>query len=351
MLRWFWMGLLAMSDVVHAQSPVAMYDALFADWTTHIKPDMNDPGQMAWSDSYVLMSYIAMYEGTGDTVHLDRFVKHYDEVLSVRDSKTGRRDEFRGRVMPSWGSANYSDGKRTAWLVHSGMLTYPAASFVRLVGEDSKLREKYKGKADEYLAGIEQIVTAYNEEWKDGPARGEGYYDSKPIGPLPLNQQNALGRTFVQLWAITKKSSYRDKATKLAHYFKNRVRLMGNGAYAWEYYGGKEGRGEDVSHAAINADFAVLCYRNHIVFTRDDMVRFAATFTKNICKPDRSFSATVSGSGTLSTDRGQLGRWLNLSEFDRGIYDVVLKDLRENPQYRTLNGLANLVKWEKRASR
>lgn len=355
MTRWLWLGLFAVLSVAPDDSPKAMYDALYGsrDWMSHIKPDMAGPGNMAWGDSYTLMSYVAMYEGTGDTVHLDRFVKHFDLVLSVRDAKTGKRDEFRGKVMPSWGTGHYSQGKWTAWLVHTGMLTYPAASFVRHVFEDAKLQAKYKAKADEYLAVLEEIVAAYDDEWKDGPAEGEGYYESKPIvgKPLPLNQQNALGRTLVQLAAVTKKPQYRDKATKLARYFKNRLRVMDNGAYAWEYWGAKEGRGEDISHAAINADFAALCYRNNIVFTRDDMTKLAATFTKNIIKPDGTFAATVAGSGTVGELRGQLGRWLNLCEFDRRIYDAVLKDSRENPSHRTLKGLGNLVKWGKRVAR
>jgi hypothetical protein len=352
MLRWLW--LFAVLSVAPDDSPQTMYEATYAsqDWLAHIKPEMKGPGNMAWGDSYTLMSYVAMYEGTGDTVHLDRLVKHFDLALSVRDAKTGKRDEYRNKVMPSWGTGGYSQGKWTAWLVHTGMLTYPAASFVRHVSENAKLQPKYKAKADEYLAVLEEIVAAYDDEWKDGPAEGEGYYESKPIvgKPLPLNQQNALGRTLVQLAAVTKKPQYRDKATKLARYFKNRLRLMDNGAYAWEYWGAKEGKGEDISHAAINADFAALCYRNNIVFTRDDMTKLAATFTKNIIKPDGTFAATVAGSGTVGELRGQLGRWLNLCEFDRRIYDAVLKDLRENPSHRTLKGLGNLVKWEKKVA-
>jgi len=332
-----------------AETPRAMYDALYerADVTKHIRPDMPSPGEMAWGDSYVLNSYIAMYHGTRDRVHLERFAAHFDRILTARDSRTGRRDELRDRMMPSWGTGNYTQGKWTAWLVHAGMLTYPAASFVRIVRADRRLPRALRAKADGYLPILEEIVAAYDDEWRGGPG-GEGYYHSPPVGALPLNQQNALGRTMVELAAVTRKAGYRDRATSLARYFKSRLRVMPNGAYAWEYSGGRGRNGEDISHAAINADFAALCYRNRIVFTREDMERFAKTFTENIMRPDGGFAQTVAGQGEAGkTYTPQLGRWLNLSPYDRRIYDAVLGDLHAHPEHRTLVALANLVRWDK----
>ena len=66
--------------------------------------------------------------------------------------------------------------------------------------------------------------------------KNEGwYYGDYPEKDLPLNQQNALGRTLATLWLATGKEQYRARAEKLANFFKNCLRRVDN-RYVWSYW-------------------------------------------------------------------------------------------------------------------
>lgn len=73
--------------------------------------DGADDGNYAWSESYVMMGLVTMYQATGDTAYLDRFIEHADVVLSKRDSVLGRLD-YQGRALPGWSAGeHYSIGE------------------------------------------------------------------------------------------------------------------------------------------------------------------------------------------------------------------------------------------------
>jgi hypothetical protein len=285
-------------------------------------------GELAWGESYQMMAYVAMYEATRDVKYLDRLVLHFDAVLSVRDDRDGAHDAIRGRTLPAWGSTRYTNGTRYCWIVHAGMITYPAGTFIRIVREDADLAAPYGAKADEYLSALEQTVAAFDADWRTGPGDGEGYYLGESLGKyLPLNQQNALGRTLIELHAATDAPAYLDKATRLASFFKRRLTTRDDGAYDWAYWPSLDAQGpssgEDISHAAINADFACLAHENGIVFTAEDMERFADTFTKSISKGDGEFADTVAGTGASGRYALSVGRWLALAGYRPAIHGLV----------------------------
>jgi hypothetical protein len=98
----------------------------------------------------------------------------------------------------------------------------------------------------------------------------------------------------------TGSKTYRDHAERLARYFKRRLRPVTDGAYDWAYWPrpDKDGKGsEDISHAGININFAVRCERERMVFTRDDLSRFAETWLRRVKRPDGTWAGTVGGGG------------------------------------------------------
>ncbi|GAB2644126.1 hypothetical protein [Kribbella swartbergensis] len=58
-------------------------------------------GMLAWSQSYVLLGLVRMYETYRDTYYLDRLIDNVDQVLAVRDSARGVTD-YRGLSLPAW---------------------------------------------------------------------------------------------------------------------------------------------------------------------------------------------------------------------------------------------------------
>ncbi|NLC57839.1 MAG: hypothetical protein GX774_13465 [Armatimonadetes bacterium] len=339
------------------QTPRAVFEALdtFGPGEELATGELADtPGDYAWSESYLLMAYVTMYEATGQTRYLDQLVSRFRVLLSLRDDRRQQRDELRGKVMAAWGTTRYSDGKRTCWNAHAGMLTAPAAQFVRLVRERRALQQRYGAVAREFTTALEETVAAYDPEWRDGPNPDEGYYTEPSLGGkhLPLNQQNALGRTLIALGKATGKAAYRERATKLAAFLKRRLRLRPDGAYEWSYWPNLEPPftqgNEDISHAAINVDFAVQCYENGILFTQEEIRRLAATLLKVVIQGEGQYANDVGGGGN-GEYAAQLGRWGRLA----AVEPEVAKAIRayfwsQDPPLAgttTLLGLAYLAKY------
>ena len=282
----------------------------FAAAEAKIGPDgysrSTDAANLAWGESYVLMAYLAMWEGTGEAKYLDRFLEHTDRVLANRDDRRKVTDQVRKKVMPSWSTGRYSGGKRYAWVVHAGMITYPMARWVYLAKRDGALRKTHADRIARYEKDLAETVAAFDGSWRDGPGDGEGHYYGQYLRKrLPLNQQNAMGRTLVAMYLATGQAKCRRRAEKLARFFNNRIRKTPQ-KYAWSYWGGGSGV-EDFSHAAINADFAFACCRAGIGFDAEDMKAFA-----------RTFAGRISPKGSLAKMRHapQAGRWLHLAFFD-----------------------------------
>ncbi len=312
------------------------------------KTSNNYSGTLAWGESYIMMSYAVMFRGTGDPVYLLRLADHALSVLDQRDNKKGLKD-FAGRSRPCWQSAKYSNNKKGyCWVVHSGMISYPMADLALLVQQNPKLGSlKVKGSttlaaaAATVLAEVQKVVATHDFQYKSGPKSGEGHYRGDAaagatIGTslagkaLPLNQMNALGRTLVVLWKRTGKAAYLAKAKGLATYLRNRMTKNGS-AYAWTYWGKpwKQGSGEDISHAAINADFAKLCQSHGLVFSSSDALRLARTVYLKIHRNTDTCYDRVDGAGATGKYTVQVARWLNLAPHEPRVWPVAANVLRK----------------------
>ncbi len=288
---------------------------------------------LAWSESYRLMAYVAMFEGTGDVRYLDAVVDRIDQVLKIRDDKRALKDEVRARVLPAWSSTRYTQGTPYAWIVHAGMITYPIARCAYVVRRDARLRDRFGARADEYVEAVEETVQAFEHAWREDEAKREGWYHGDTLKRgLPLNMQNAMGRTLVALWLTTGKEPYKEQAEKLGTFFKNRLRKDGT-RYVWSYWPDDDGV-EDVSHGSINVDFAFTCFRAGIVFTKEDMLRFAETL-EACSRGSEGFSRNVDGRGDLRYS-AQVGNWGHLGFVAPEVRDLLHRYYREHGSSSTL---------------
>ncbi|MEU4194388.1 hypothetical protein AB0E69_21000 [Kribbella sp. NPDC026611] len=415
-------------------------------------------GMLAWSQSYVLLGLVRMYERYGDTYYLDRLVDNVDQVLGVRDSVRGVTD-YRGLSLPAWradhpyttGYATLADSngrplldlrealsyaedtvvtvsagsrpdtfsvqlvntsvnrqttlsdlsldpadadyavnriyaaapgplqltaadrretpsagdlpalgeyqmhtKPVIFAVHTGMITYPIASFVRLVVSSPRLNRRYRRKAIEYLDACRQAVAVHDWEYRE-----DGGYLIWPKGqPLPydgceqpINQTVALGQTLVELALATRDRDYRRKVAAMAKMLTGQLTVDAGDAYQWHYWpsGGRIYEGftktgspetdvsiftpsagparqfEDISHGAIDVEFAVRAYRARLAFTAQDMARIARAFTQNIATTDPAglpaVHTTVAGGpiGAASVAH-QAPRWMQATAWDPQIH-------------------------------
>jgi len=303
---------------------------------------------LAWGESYIMMSYLSMYSATQDNFYLKRLIRHIDNVLQQRDDNAGRID-YRGISGATWVSTTYTNGNPYAWLVHDGMLTFPMAAFAQTVINNPSLHNLVSDTggnfytttyfitiANDLLIQVDSTIDAHQDQWVNNAfGNNTGAYRFRwdataqtflgfPGANMPLNQQNALGRTLVAMYNATGNADYLDKATRLANTFKNDlVYQTSPQAYVWSYWGYQGSTNEDISHAAINSDFALQCYDAGIVFNTSDMQRFASTFINNIYVEPLVVNDWVNGAGNNNLYWAQTGRWVAFSRFNRDIYHVV----------------------------
>jgi hypothetical protein len=284
-----------------------------------------DGGVLAWSESYILEAFLAMYEATHEMQYLDRVMDHADLIFAHRGDRIGMVDEIRGRMIPAWIATPRHGRGYGAWLVHQGLITSHIARWIYLVNRDPGLRVQYGQKADQYLADIIETMDAFEPEVHDGPGAGEQYYTfpdyyqdpeiGQPDDPLPFNQQNAVGRTYQALWLITGQTRFRDRAEGLARFFRNRLVPVDDRWY-WEY-SSISTWGEDLGHAEINVDFAFQCYRAGLIFTEPDMQRFARTLWFLSLGPEQGFRDNVNGHESPTEDKSSYtGHWMRLGFVD-----------------------------------
>lgn len=335
------------------------------------KTHNNENATLAWGESYIMMSYIAMYRATGDPLYLDRLADHADHVHASRDDIAGVT-EFNGKSSACWRCTKYQPNNEPyCYVVHSGMLTYPMADFSAVVYETPGLWElptydgaTYKEKADLFVARVQEVVAYHEFQWHIGPGAGQGHYVFDPAASfltyagaeMPLNQQNAMGRTLVALYLATGEPGYLQKATGLANRFAAALTLQGNGAYAWNYWGdGYSSPGEDISHAAINVDFARVCGENDIVFSQTDLQRFGNTFFNNVYKDSNTLADNVGGTGSVNggSYKPQCGRWVPFAPYHPSVYTVV-RNIYDGYDTATgsgsvVLGFANLALYEPKA--
>lgn len=306
-----------------------------------------DVDKYPWGESYVMLALSEFYLASGDRWFLDELAARIEAVLADRDDVGGLVDELRGRVMPGWGSGLYTDGRRHVWAVHTGMLTYPMARFVRLVRQDPNLYSVHGPRADRILAKVIESVSAHDSEWS-----GEWYVETAgPFKgrPLPHNQAHALGRSIVELWLITRDPKWRLRAEKLAENFQ--LTRTDRGTFVWpDLRDRPDAPVEDISHGAISVDFACLAARAGIVFIGRDMLTLARTFTQKVYDGDSGFAWKVDGSGRAAEHglEWTAGRWLDLSAWDPAVFDLGRKHLLEKGLDEICSSIvqAKIMKWK-----
>ena len=156
---------------------------------------------------------------------------------------------------------------------------------------------------------ISLTINAHNDQW-DSVNDVYRFRDTGILGHpdeiLPYNQYAAMGRTLLMMYLATGNSEYLQKVTGMANHFTDALNYDNStNTYTWGY--SLWDSTEDISHAAIEVNFAYLCYHNGVVFDELDMNRFANTFIKYIYLNPLEFSDNVNGTGDVNTYMYQTG--------------------------------------------
>lgn len=309
-------------------------------------PDMDKDGygNLAWGVSYGMMALNVLYEATGDIAYLQRQADLIGQILDKTDTKLAEKygaetyqDYQRKRVLNAWGTGGYTAGEHTVWAVHAGMVLYPMAEFVRLVRAGRPQTAALGARAEAYLPRIEAIIKEFDSEWRDGPTAGMGYYLFPNGENLPNNQMNAPGRALFVLYDLTKRPEYRDKAWKLAAFFKSKLTHVTAGDYyLWSYWNkppeSPPGTGEDTSHAAINAHFLYLAWQHKAGVDDQDIARLSRTFTVALNLGPGLIAAGLGNRTHNPTYAAQAGRWGHLARFDPQVERMLYEYEQAHPK-------------------
>ncbi|GEM_PF-2370446 len=320
------------------------YENLEREWMNGVSlTEYNNlSGFFAWDQSYLLSSYLVMYESTNDVDYLQKVAFHVENIIDERDDVANRID-YRNISGATWVSTKYSNNRPYAWIVHSGMITYPMIKFAYLIQQDKSLSYLKAESCDKIFANksfehislflieeVEKTVLAHDDQWDEGSGayrfrrdKLAKMYFGHAGEILPKNQQSAIGRTLIYLYLTTGNEEYYKKANKIAVHIKTRFFDSNNYSYYWTY-SDERNFGEDISHAALNVGFAYECYKNGIVFTEEDLIRISNTIRYNIFKTPNKTSRNVDGTGSFNEYQLQLGRWLYLAEVDPNLSHLVL---------------------------
>ncbi|MBO4206516.1 hypothetical protein [Micromonospora echinofusca] len=253
---------------------------------------------------------------------------------------------------------------RVALAAQTGMITYPLAGLARLARErPDVVPADVAGRVDDYLAVVHDALAVHDHQWRIS-AEGDAHYTWLPDEPvsfagaeLPTNEFLAVGRTLVQLAAVTGDRCYVDRAAALAHTLRRQFQPHGD-ALVWPYWPsfGRVHRGwrrtgdptadgsryrpefhavpkaEDVTHALIDIDFAVLYHSTPQlpgVFTDADLRALGRTFTRHVHFRRLGLRPTVrhdvSGHGRPGTPRHEahVAGWLPLARWEPGVRRAV----------------------------
>lgn len=202
--------------------------------------------------------------------------------------------------------------------VHDGMVLMPLCRAIELVRKDEALAAAFGPQATDLLRVIEtQLIPKWEQYWRDTKDGGVYVYPDDPAfeprnATMPHNQYLPLGTVQIALYRITGQARYKDRAAKMASFFRSRLKLV-NDHYQWRYWDDagpwdqtllkrdkSAARAEDTGHGSLDIGFVLACAENSIVFTDADLRRFAATF------------AQVMWNGSL--EEPAVGGWVNRNE-------------------------------------
>jgi len=302
-----------------------------------------DAANLAWWESYLLDSYVAMFSATGDRVWLERFVVHADSMIRLAQDAPaqgsywpGYHDGFLG-----WGTARYDSlGRYQEYLVHDGRICLPVAGFVKLVFDRPDLQARFVDPARRYLSFVEDnIIAKWHNGWQAARGSGENLAEFGGWANLPQNQFLVLGELLLVLSEVAESplygrdpsvlgSFYSDVPDSMARVFAGGlVRVPKSGCYTWGYWPvtRPDPRPEDVSHANLAVSFCLESSRRQRAFQDSTLARMANTLTRlmwNRSDSKPEFSTFVDGTGNGDRSDALFG-WLGLAAYSDSLLALV----------------------------
>lgn len=259
-------------------------------WDYHNTAWKEDIG---WLASPMIRGLARGYAVSGETRWLDHLIDKVDVLMGRLKEEPIPSSESK-KAFPGWGHRITGEA-----LLLEGIL-----EFIEQAQNDKNMPEKYRKKADEYLAIIDPaLIMKWDEagNWHNTHLNCGTYTEGIT---LPHNKNAHLGSMLLVAARVTKDEGrrlvYLEKAARLARRWHKFLKLDDGGkGYIWHYWDaagrwdydekgkirhwvGLEHRG----YASSDTGFVAAAYNHGLVFDRVDLERHVHTFLTKIWNGD-----------------------------------------------------------------
>ena len=316
-------------------------------------------GTLGWSESYMLRSYVTMYELTKNTAWLNKLTTHVDAIIA-------NATDLGNDGYLDWGSTTYGDGGNYPYLAFDGLISLPIAQFIRLVQQDPANLSAYTTQAGTYRNFIEtEIVPKWTSSssyvgncWVQ-LSSSTGYFkepatiNSLPtavFNPLPYNMMAPYAEMLWTMYDVNGNTSYLDKGNHIVQYFKNGLTTNGTG-YKWWYCNISSPHIEDTSHGNLDVEMAIESFNRGGTISGTHIAGLSNTFTDIMW--NQSVSApkvkdNVDGTGTTYSDTQLLTGWVRMTQFNAVAWTIAAEQFRSvaPSSFNHAFTLAQIMAWD-----
>lgn len=314
---------------------------------------------LGWSESYMLRSYVTLYELTKNTTWLNKLTTHVDAII-------GNATDLGSDGYLDWGTTGYGDGGNYPYLVFDGLIGLPIAQFIRLVNQDPTGLSAYSTKATAYRSFIEsEIVPKWTNSssymgncWvqlstSTGYFKEPSTFNSLPsavFNPLPYNMMAPYAEMLWTMYDVNGDTSYRDKANHIVQYYKNGLTTNGSG-YKWWYCNIASPHIEDTSHGNLDVEMAIESFNRGGTITGTHIAGLSNTLTdimwnQSITSP--LVKDKVDGTGTTYSNTKLLTGWTRMTQFNAVAWTIAAEQFRSSTpsSFNHAFTLAQIMAWD-----
>jgi hypothetical protein len=328
--------------MMEASNPELLLEKLERSIESAFKSVEEDPQNtgryLAWALTAAHHAAVVAWDRSGDARFVELLSRSLDRVALLRDDVTGRRDEFRNRIVKGWGAERYDpQGRYMNHVTVAGRVSWPMLEFVRIVRSDPVLTERFGAQAERMLTMAREAMDEFADELTVLPNGEEAYYLYRTHNDdvEPVNHMAWAGNALILLHELTGEGAYAEQAAMLARFIRRSMRREEDGSLIWTYWPRPGERWSESPEflwkARTTAQFALCAHEHEIVFTREDMEAIVRTCLTRFHRPDGRFSARMDEFDDLEAYTGYRGAHLALTPFivfER--FDPAIRDLIEH---------------------
>lgn len=306
------------------------------NWESYIKSSKggwgnNFKGRFSWDDAYALEGLVLHFERSKDRRYIDTFIKVATRIFNSTDDNLNIRNKYRGnRIVKGWSTTRYTqDSAFHVFGITNAMILYPIIRLHNIVIGNNLVNESYNHfftKALNFsLLEFEDISV---KDWINNSSETgyfqDAYYSAIGIS-TPVNQYARIGSYAIELYKLTGNINYLNYAQKVAKHLKKNLIQVGDYFY-WNYTitnnPSPNDKPDDLGHSILVIQFIVNCYKNNIVFDKNDIQSLVKLFKNQVNIPNTILFNEYLNGNAISNDPF-ISHYYMLSEFDIEIHQIL----------------------------